>query len=121
MIAAAHRRRQAPTLEMLDRLYELPRDGRSIDDWHRARHYDLPTLDDLALACEDHRVMTRLAYDPGRARREWLVGRRLAIAEERRRRGRSSISQKSPSNSPAPGNTGEWTPTPIRGGGRRGR
>ena len=73
----------------LDRRYPMPRPALTLDDFQRARHLDLPTLSDLDLACEAHRVMSRLAYEPDRLRRDWLIARREAVQTERRRRQRA--------------------------------
>ena len=73
----------------LDRTYELPNQNRSLEDWHRVRHLDLPLLDAVALDVEAFRVMSRLSCEPDANRRAWLVERRDAVRAERdaRRRG----------------------------------
>lgn len=85
MIAATHLDRQAPE-RWLDRLYPMPRECRSIDDWHRARNLDLPFFDAGNLDRERFRVSARIAHDHDRHRRAWLTERRDLVAREQRRR-----------------------------------
>ena len=78
--------RQPKPPQELDRLYELPNETRSLSDWYRLRHLDLPALDDIELACEANRVLSRLSYEDDRGRRAWLNERRAATEQERRHR-----------------------------------
>ena len=108
----------------LDRIYAMPNENRSLDDYHRARHLDLPRLDDLDLVLEERCVLARLAYDGDWGRRAWLIERRGAIQHERRRR--RSTSTRSPGlfapPYPHPERADVGRPVvPVRGGGRRGR
>lgn len=73
----------------LERLYEIPRDCRSFEDYERARHRDLASLDNVELDCEGLRALIRLSLDGDRSRREWLIQRRNAIRQEQARRSRS--------------------------------
>jgi len=77
----------------LDRTYELPNQNRSLEDWHRVRHLDLPSLDAVALDVEAFRVMSRLSCEPDANRRAWLVERRDAVRAERDARRRGSPEQ----------------------------
>ena len=86
MIAAEHLHRQPPSSRSLDRLYPMPKDGRSIDDWYRNRNLDLERLDDADLDHEAFRVAARLAYETDRRHRAWLLERREAVRQERARR-----------------------------------
>lgn len=70
----------------LDRLYLLPRDTRSCEDWDRRRHLDLAALSDLDLDREAWGVAARLYRDRDPGAVAWLVTRRDAIRAERRRR-----------------------------------
>ncbi len=70
----------------LDRLYLLPRDTRSWEDWDRRRHLDLAALSDLDLDREAWGVAARLYRDREPGAVAWLVTRRDAIRAERRRR-----------------------------------
>lgn len=87
MIAATHLDRQAPE-RWLDRLYPMPRECRSADDWHRARNRDIPELADADLDRERFRLSARIAHDPDRHRRAWLAERRDLVAREQRLRQR---------------------------------
>ncbi|MDP9363880.1 MAG: hypothetical protein M3Q10_06585 [Chloroflexota bacterium] len=86
MITPRQRDRQAPSPATLERIYQLPRDTRSLDDYHKNRNRDLPGLDEVELACEAHRVLSRLSYEPDRSTRGWLIARLGAIEAERRGR-----------------------------------
>lgn len=70
----------------LDRLYSLPRETASLEEWHRRRQLDLAELSDLDLDREAFGVAMRLYRDRDPARVTWLVARREAIRAERRRR-----------------------------------
>ena len=70
----------------LERIYAMPRDCRSLEDYDRGRHLDLPGLTDDDLDREAIRVAHRWAYEPDRAPRGWLTERRDAIRAERDRR-----------------------------------
>lgn len=70
----------------LDRLYPLPRETASLEEWHRRRQLDLVELSDLDLDREECGVATRLYRDRDRAHVAWLVERREAIRAERRQR-----------------------------------
>ncbi len=72
----------------LDRLYRLPRDTVSLEDFERRRHFDLPEMSDLELDAEGFRVRHRLAYDPDKYRRAWLTERLDTIRGERAARQR---------------------------------
>ncbi len=87
MIAATHLNSQVRSAEALDRVYQLPKDTRSWSDLHRNRNLDLAGFDDVDLDRELFRVCQRLAYETDRFAREWLVARRNAVRQERRRRG----------------------------------
>lgn len=107
-----HLGRQAPPRRTLDRIYPMPNENKTIDDWHRLRNQDLASFDELDLDREFVRVTHRMAFEPDRYRLEWLMARRAAVrTEQRRRRGAPE---------PAAGRAG-WSPLPVRGGGRRGR
>ena len=86
MIAPTHLERQPLSARGLDRLYPLPNETRSLDDAYRLRHLDLPHLDDLDLDRERFRLSARIAHEPDRHRRGWLVERRDAVLTEQRRR-----------------------------------
>lgn len=70
----------------LDHLYILPKDTRSLEEYQRARHLDLPDLDSVDLSVEAFRVMSRLAREHDSARRGWLAERRSAVRAEQGRR-----------------------------------
>ena len=86
MIAHYPTGRQLPSPRQLDRLYPLPRETRSLDDWRRVRHFDLAEMNAGELDCEPFRVLGRLADKTDHGCREWLIGRRAAVQAERRRR-----------------------------------
>ncbi len=77
-----------PTLpdRALDRLYPMPRPTRTIEEWVRLHHRDLPDLSDLDLDREAFAVARRLCRDRDACRVAWLVERRDAVRAERRRR-----------------------------------
>ena len=70
----------------LEAAYPMPRECRSLYEWLRARNLDLPELDGVDLDREHFRVSHRLAIEPDRHCRAWLVQRRQAIEAERARR-----------------------------------
>lgn len=84
MMPSHHRSRQ-PSPQAIERLYGLPNENRSIDDWYRLRHRDLPAMSDHELDRERTRVRLRAAYEPDRFRLRWLEDRQAAIAAEPRR------------------------------------
>ncbi len=86
MIAPTHLNRQPVTPRGLDRIYEMPRETRSLDDWYRRRNLDLPGFNDLDLDRERFRLSARIAYEPDPCHRAWLVARREAVLTEQRRR-----------------------------------
>lgn len=121
---------------LLERIYPMPRPALTHEEYQRARHRDLPELDETDLAIEAFRLMSRLAREHDPARRGWLAERREAIRAEQGRR-RDADRQASAAPDPvalvwgAPGarrsltasapSNGQRPLTPIRGGGRRGR
>lgn len=137
----AHLTRYRPSPRALARIYEMPRETRTLDDWHRVRHNDLPAFGDAALTIEARRVSARLDVEPDRYVRAWLLARLDAVAAERRRRraparpaepdfgsgglsGTDSLrglrfAAKSPEAVTVLASGA--TLTPVRGGGRRGR
>lgn len=67
----------------LARLYELPDPLRSMEDYRRLRHLDLPGIPTALLARERHAVYQRLmATDPRDPWNDWLEGRLLAIEDQ---------------------------------------
>ena len=70
----------------LDRLYPMPRPTRTIEEWARLHHHDLPELSDLDLDREAFDLARRLCRDRDRGRVAWLVERRDALRAECRRR-----------------------------------
>lgn len=75
---------------LLDRIYSLPNPYRSIDDWFRTRHEDLPGLSDRELTREIRRVSARLDFEwPERG--HWLWARLDACHAEQGKR-RASVS-----------------------------
>ena len=75
-----------PSDRSLDRLYSLPNECLSLEDWFRARNLDLADADDAGLDREDFRLRNRRSYETESARAEWLDERRAAIRLERHRR-----------------------------------
>ena len=88
MILRTQLDRQHRPPRSLDRLYDLPNETISIDDWYRLRNLDLPHLDDLELDRERFRLSARIAYEPDWSRRSWLAERRAAVLAEQQRRSR---------------------------------
>ena len=79
----------------LERVYELPRDTRSSDDWHRRRHQDLPGLSDFDLTRDARRVAQRLDYESDPFAQAWLRERLDRVAAERRSRDRQERAERS--------------------------
>jgi len=82
----------------LDRLYAIPRDTVSLEDWHRRRHLDLPDHSDLDLDRESFGVMLRIYRERHPGAMAWLAERRAAIRRElgRRRAAARSASDREP-------------------------
>ncbi len=120
MVAVEHLTRQPLADRDLERIYPMPRDTRSSDDYDRCRHRDLPGLADLDLDRAAFGVANRLYHDRDAGRVAWLVERRDAIRAEFRRR--RSPQSTNPVSRPSPQPAGCDHPLiPVRGGGRRGR
>lgn len=64
------------------RLYPLPNPMRSLGDYYRARHEDLPHLDDSDLRAELARVRMRRALEQDAAAAAWLAEREDRLVAE---------------------------------------
>jgi len=112
--------RQVRSPRYLDAVYRMPNENRSLDDYYRARHLDVPHLDDLDLVLEERCVLARLSYEGNRECRSWLIARRDAILRERRRRQTTNRPAGLPAPPAARADAGRAM-VPVRGRGRRGR
>ncbi len=70
-----------------DRAYPLPRPMRSLADFHRALHTDLPALAADELRGELTRLRLRLAFEREPAARTWLRERERRLVAALRQRG----------------------------------
>jgi hypothetical protein len=71
----------------LNRILDMPRPLRTLEDWQRQRHQDLPYASDDELGREMYLCRHRRALDSDPARGTWLAERETAIRDELRRRG----------------------------------
>ena len=82
----APRRSRVFPEQFLERLYAMPRETATWEDFERRRHGDLPAMSDPELAREFRRVQRRADYESDVAALAWLEGRLDAIRLEQGRR-----------------------------------
>lgn len=81
-----HVRRPSFPNSYLEKVCPRPQPLRSLEDWERLHHDDLPHLDDDALAREGRCARLRADLDRDAMRRAWFVGRVAAVGIERTHR-----------------------------------
>ena len=98
----------------LDLKQLVPRDYRSIEDFYRRRHLDLPNRDDFDLAIEASAIVQRLPSTRDAGDREWLRERwyRLRDKTVARRRRPNAPPPPQPNGPHDPGVSG---PSPAPG------
>jgi hypothetical protein len=72
--------------QLIDAVYQLPNQFRSIDEYHRTHHADLSVLSDDELDREAYLVNLRINLEDPSAD-HWVRARLRAIFNERHRRG----------------------------------
>jgi hypothetical protein len=86
MTSMHHHGRSGFSDAYLEKIYPMPRMTRSLEEWYRFRHEDLPGLDDATLAREGRRAQWRADLDADPDRRRWLTERVAAVEAERQLR-----------------------------------
>lgn len=119
-MAILHDSRTDFSASYLDNLCEMPQPQRSLEDWERRRHLDLPQFTDEQLATEGRQARRRADYDHDEIRRAWFIERIRAVRHELNRRSNPTTTRsKNDSPIPKPLRDREWGNNPKRVAGVR--